>query len=55
MLLYGLASDLSNDAELFVRLEDAKRELGDALHDEPGWAGMVYVVRIAFGEPSSRE
>lgn len=46
MLAYGLASDLSQDAELFVRLEDAQRELADTLHDMPEWRDVLYVVAI---------
>ena len=55
MLVYGLASDLSQDAELFVRLEDAQRELADALSDMPEWQDVVYVVAIDLGaeEPTA--
>ncbi len=49
MIVYGLASDLSHDAELFVRREDAERELADALNDMPEWRDVVYIVAIDLG------
>lgn len=56
MIVYGLASDLSQDAELFVRLEDAQRELADALGDMPEWRDVVYLIAVDLGgsEPSVR-
>ncbi len=33
----------SESIDLFLREEDAQAALKDALRDEPGWVGLLYV------------
>jgi hypothetical protein len=45
--LYALvASDCAAAVDVFVREADAQRALADVLHDEPGFASLVSVVRL---------
>jgi len=36
--------------DVFVRRDDAFAALGDAIKDEPDWAGILYVVPIELDE-----
>jgi hypothetical protein len=40
----------SEAIDLFLREEDAQQALDDALHDEPGWAGLLKVEPVELDE-----
>jgi hypothetical protein len=40
----------SEAIDLFLREEDAVRALEDALRDEPGWAGTLFIEPVELDE-----
>jgi hypothetical protein len=48
--LYGIASAISRDIDEFaLTLEDAERTLAEILHDEPSFAGLIWVEQVDVG------
>jgi len=43
----------SEAIDLFLREEDARQALGDALADEPDWIGTLYVEAVELDERDS--
>jgi hypothetical protein len=53
MLVYALVDAGCRDAvDLYLRREDAERDLADALADVPLWCDRLEVVELDFGATS---
>jgi hypothetical protein len=51
MRAYALAELGDQEAiDVFLREEDARAALQDAIRDEPDWAGLLYVAPIELDE-----
>ena len=54
MRVYALVELGDSEAiDLFLREEDARQALGDALADEPDWIGTLYVEAVELDERDS--